>query len=732
MSRRTTIALAATAAALLAFIFLYERHTLTSRDVAGRRDRLIERFVRDQVSRVEIERGGKRTVLVHERDEDDEDAFGEWKLVEPVKAAADEDAVESLLGTLEWASARRTIQGVDDADRKRFGLLEPTLQAWITVKRERLSVAVGKEDPTDGGRYVQLGDPTVAYVVGKDVTEALDHDAGHFRHKALFEERDAGEAVALSVSGDGGRRAVELREQRWWLVRPFEAWADNAQVDAALDSFLGLKATRYVADEPKSLDAYGLETPSLHVQVRGADGDETWKLELRVGSPCAEGDGEVHARAGGGPVVCVRGSDVEPLRKPADALRDPRLVSLGEAEVASVSLQLGGAKLVVEEDDGALRYRAGKREGEVDRGALGDWLRELRRAEVAEIQPLGDDGGQARGLTRPRARLTVASAAGPETLLLLGARTEEGVWVRRGDEPFALRVPQSVEEAFDPSPVRFRSRLLVEEQDEAATRVMVERAGVTERVDRSDGAWRVEAPVQMPADRIATRALVSRLARLEADRFVSERPAPAHGLGAPRWVVTIRFDGSASEDGQEGKGATGDARERVLRVGADAEGGAFAQLGSDPAVFVLPAAVVDAVREPLVDRGLLAVPRSDLTRVRIERGGKALELVRDGSEWKRPDGGAADPERVRRLLDRVAALRASGVTDYGAAPAAHGLAKPRTRVILGRAEAEQVTFLVGAVEGEGPEAVTHVRREDLDVGFTFPAGVMDTFVTFEP
>ena len=81
--KKTTVILALLAAAMLAFILIYERGTISSRELAQRRDRVLQRFVRDRVSRLEIQRRGKTTVLVREPDEEGGLELGDWQVEEP-------------------------------------------------------------------------------------------------------------------------------------------------------------------------------------------------------------------------------------------------------------------------------------------------------------------------------------------------------------------------------------------------------------------------------------------------------------------------------------------------------------------------------------------------------------------------------------------------------------------------------------------------------------------------
>ncbi|MFW5921007.1 MAG: DUF4340 domain-containing protein, partial [Polyangiales bacterium] len=229
MSRRTTIALAAVAAALLAFILIWERHTLSTGDTAERKGRLLERFVRDKVVQLEIERGDEHVVLVRERESEAE--LGEWRMQEPARDDADQDVVSSTLSALDWAAPRRTLEGIGEEDRKRFGLDEPRLTASFTVADTTVPITFGDEDPTEGGVYAQLDDPSKAHVVGKDLFEALDHESGHFRSKDLMRDVDLQDAAELVLRGaQGETRRLETRDGRWWLAAPVEAVADASAV----------------------------------------------------------------------------------------------------------------------------------------------------------------------------------------------------------------------------------------------------------------------------------------------------------------------------------------------------------------------------------------------------------------------------------------------------------------------------------------------------------------------
>lgn len=740
MSKRSTIALAVVAAVLLGFIVLYEQHTLSSGELEGRAGRLIERFVRDRITKLEIGRGDQKIVLVRERASEEE--LGEWRLVEPVRAKADEDAVDSLLGALEWADARRALEGIASADRQRFGLASPRIRAWFTVANERIPIAIGGEDPTEGGVYLQLDDPTKAYVVGKDVFEALDHDAGHFRSKSLFEGVSVTRATKLSIAGEGGARRVELTDGRWWLRAPSAGWASKTDVEDALRVFDEIRAARFVAESPRDLAQYGLAQPSIDATAEIAPAEERGRARrarLRVGSACGDHEGEVYARADEGPVVCVTSASVAALRKDESALRQRSLATVANDELTRLEIRTGARSLVVRREDGAWRWEAGGRsEGAADDGAIATLLGALRDARVTRFAPVSDAELARVGLRQPAATVVLKRGGDePEERIAIGRATGEEVAVRRGDEPVIAFVAASVAEHFDASPVRFRDRSLVSVPDESITRVLVQRGATREEVARDGDGFRVGAPLDVAADRVTMRELVRRLSTLEAERFVADRAAPEHGLASARFVVTFHVDPTAAagdghdhEDEAETSRADRTPRDHTLKIGAAAGGGAFAQLDRDPAVFVVPQALVDVVDGPLVSRDLLSTDPAQIASIRIERAGGAIELRRQGDRLVAATGTASDTDAAA-LAEALASLRAADTTAYGPAAPADGTARPRARIVVTRAaeagDPRTYAIRIGAPE-PGEDPLVHARREDLELGFLLAPDAITPFL----
>jgi hypothetical protein len=752
MSKRTTLVLAVLAAALAVYIVAFERHGLSSSELQGRAGRLLPRFVRDRVTELVMQpEEGKSIVLRRERD--GEAQLGEWKLRKPIEAQADPDAVDSLLGKLEWAEPYRTLEGIGKADRKRFGLDAPRIELTYAVADEQHTLALGGDAPSGDGVYAQGDDPSKAYVVGTEVLEALDRDVGHFRSKDLLPGVDVRQARRVVLEHNSGRRVLERRDGRWWITVPNRAIASKTTVQDLLTALEELEAERFEAEEPSELQAFGLGEASTAVRIEGkpaGEQAEPWTRHVRIGGPCGSHEGERYARVEKGPVVCVRAEALRMFERPASAFREARLLSLEETGIERVELEGASGRAELRRSGEGWELVSGGSKRSADPEAVSEWLTALQGVRAEKFVPL-QDGASARGLEQPAAVVRMYGEGDEVRAVLKRGRTEQdAAWAQRDDEPFALKLPAKAATLFETHPVRFQERQLIAEPDRAAVQLEVERSGGEgiERAVRDGQGWRLQRPIHAPADSTILANLTRQVGSLEAKRFVAPRARPEHGLREPRYVLRARFEGAPSAEAVDG-GVAADGspdggekdtrahppRQHVLRIGDDTRDGAFAQLDDEPAVFVVPDALTRRLAEPWIDRALLSTETKHLAAVRITRGPEVLEVQRDAEgALNTTEGAPLARKQARRLVQQVASLRIERVTGYGEAPREHGLADPKARVTVRRQpegpEPQDYTFVLGATEGEGAGARTHVRRTDLDVGLAIDAAVAKALINY--
>lgn len=735
---RTTLILTGIAAVLFGYIVLVERGSLSSGELEGRGTHVVQRFVRARVTRLELSHGDVHLVLTRDQTrEEDMDTFdvGTWALEEPVEGAADVDSVDALLSAVEWLDARRELDGIDAEDITRFGLDEPRATLTFTVANESHTVKVGGDDPIGDGVYVQVDDAPHAYIVGDDFLEALTHDVEHFRSKELFPDFRTGDVRHVALEVADASAELEREGSRWWLRAPVAMMARGGTVDEMLRAVGDLRAERFLGEDPADIEgALGLDAPSRSIALAFAPwaeasvhaGEDRPELTLRVGAACPDHPSELVARVNEGPVVCVSAAALERLDQPTERYRELRMFTTPDDDIERVVVSAGDASFELARVERGWSLIRGERTTDADPGAIDEWLGELRASEATSFEGatdetifahrLGDDAALTFTLHR--------TDDGGTEVIQVGNSGPDGVWIRRGEEAQVALFPAAAADLLRAPSIRFRTRTIADRSREDLASITITRASDPdhdEQLHKEGSSWMLASPIEARADGAAVGDLVDALAPLSALRFVAPAASREHGLDRPRFVVHASFDAASADDEEEEEDehdhgheaaeeeASADDEEDddasrpldiALSIGADTEGGAFARLNDDPAVFVLPTALVTALAQPVASRDVLSVAASEIESISFRRGPTTHVLSRTESGWTF-DGAAAPSEPNLAMLDRLAELRATGVERYDERPLRGAVL---TMVITRRNDAGAVTLTFGAPEGEGDDA----------------------------
>lgn len=702
MSRGSVYALAAITAALIGYIFFFERDTLSTAEVDARVGRMLSRFVRERIDHIEIERPGEETIELR-RQRADARELGRWRMTEPRPGAADEDRVSTLLGALDWADSRREVGAPSEDERRQFGLDTPRTVHRFMMERETSTLSLGDDDPTGHGAYLLVEDAAGAsvFVVGRDVAEALDHDADYYRSRRLF---PGGVLTALRVTTDA--MTLERDEERWSVVAEgVRSRALRGRAEELVNALNGLDAVRFDGDE-------ALESPDRRIQlwrgerrtrvdqITGAE-EPTFTLTLGEACEAAEGDEAPLVRAtvaedGGAPIhFCLGTAVLDILARGAAHYRDLRPVDVPFAEVLGVS----GALSLLRDGE---RWALG--EQPLEPAGVREWYEAFAGLQAEEMRPATDEELATLGFGAGGERVTFRRDGAEDEAIELAPASVGEVWLRRsrGDQPdgVVLRFAPALREALDPAALRLvaRARDLLALDSVDSFRVLRGRLG--ESLARVDGTWRL-TELGVEADEIRATAIAGNLSSLRALRWVAEATTPAHGFGE----LSLEVSGHR------------------VHIGAplpEIDGGAprayHARLDDEPAVFALPSSAVEPALTPLAAAGLVVTAAPYVQSVRIT-GERELEMALRGGSWAGP-AGVIDPDVADRLVRAIASLRALRMVAYGRPPAGSGLARPRLRVEVERvpeaSAPHRYAVLIGAPDGEGG---VYARREDLDLTF---------------
>jgi hypothetical protein len=595
---RTSIILGVVSLLLLGFILFFEKGSLSTGEREARQGRVLTSFVRERVLALEIQAKGVTTRISRGPDPENDLELGAWKVEAPFKAAADQDAVEVLVGELEWLEARRTLDELSAKDLARFGLDKPRYRVRFETGKQRDVLSVGANAPTGEGTYVQLAaEPTRAYVVGKDLIEAIDQEPGHYHTKELHDGLTIYGSERLVLRDAEGERVLVKQKGQWQLAAPEQGLAALPALEGVFTTLDALRAARFVAAQPGKLGDYGLDKPVFEAELTRKRYDDKLKkttdeLEtttFRVGKACAGHAKESYLRMDdGGPVVCVLDDDWQKARLPLEALREKRLLPLDDTQVERIEVQQGARKLTLSEKEEVWSFALveGKQtlaEGKAHTTQVQSWLKWLRSSEVQAFTPQDQVSAGAARLGRVLYNLRVdRSGEYPDYVLQIGEPELDGVPAQRNDEPALIRFGAEIVPLLEPIAARFRDPTLLAEAEGKLSRLTIERAsGLTESAERTPEGWRFTSAGSTQAPNAVTLGELARLlSGLQAQRFVADAPAAVHGLAQPALQVRFAYASAAPAAAKQ-------ALEHSLRIGAETSDGRYAQLDAKPAVFVL-------------------------------------------------------------------------------------------------------------------------------------------------
>lgn len=511
---------------------------------------------------------------------------------------------------------------------------------------------------------------------------------------------DTKDVTAIELKRAGESVRLQREGEVWQLLEPVKARASRPTVDEVLANVLTAKIDREIDPSPKSPADFGLDKPAAEFTLTLKDG-KTLGLELGAKNPTGVW---VYARERGKPAVFVLGESVlRDATRPVADFRDRTILAFDTKDVSGFEVVLPDETIAVEGAPSAWRITrpvALRADSETVSEFLGRLTGQKVKDFVAEAPPARDP----YGLERP-VRITIHTGHDKDRVsrtLLLGKvdDAKKGVYAMRAGEASVLLLPDEVYKQVPKNVGVLRDKSVVQLDRDKLARIEVDSPKGAVTVAREGDQWKIVAPQALPADQVEVGALLTKLADLRAQGFLSE---DASGIARylPKPEVRLALTDQA--------GATTTvllAPSRETRGGAASAYAAVA--GKGPVTLVDAKMLTELGRSAgdLRDRRIVAAlePR-DVKRVRLQAGGQTMVLERKSeTEWRvlEPAKGAANTQKVDDLLFTLRGLRFKDVVaPDGQEPARYGLDAPSLEVALFRGDGGEIaTVQVGKREGD--------------------------------
>ncbi len=299
---------------------------------------------------------------------------------------------------------------------------------------------------------------------------------------------------------------LERDNGKWKLTEPKPLAADQDSVSGIVTTLSALNADKVVEDKAADLKPYGLDHPSLDIQVKQKNGKTA---ELLLGDDTPTGSGSYAKLAGDARVVTLASSVKTGLDKKPDDLRDRRLMLFDQDKITRVDLQAKGEPVEFGKDAQGEWQILKPRPLRADSSSVNGLVDKLRDAKM----DLTGTGDAAKGFAASArvATATVADAGGNHTIEIRKDK-DKNYYAKSGDVAGEYKIASDTGDGLDKGLDDFRNKKLFDFGFSDPSKVEVPGAAY----DKSGDKWMAGGKAM---DNAAVQNLIDKLRDLSATKF---------------------------------------------------------------------------------------------------------------------------------------------------------------------------------------------------------------------
>jgi len=235
----------------------------------------------------------------------------DYQFSAPQKALADETKIREILSSLTALRADKFVsETASAAELGKYGLAPPcvvvSLEAGSATNAVTVLLGTVKQGTTTHYYATRQSSSPIMEVSAENLLTLLRDDFAALRDKRVLHfDRDAVASIVLQGETGAAIKAKRVdstkdKPERWELMEPVHAPADELQISSLLFKLWDLKATRIVVEQAKEADykAHGLNKPQRSVSLLNKDGVEL--AALLIAGP--QGDNQLVCARGTGPI----------------------------------------------------------------------------------------------------------------------------------------------------------------------------------------------------------------------------------------------------------------------------------------------------------------------------------------------------------------------------------------------------------------------------------------------
>lgn len=405
-------------------IFLIESSALDdfTKSPSDLRDRNVFKFSPAEVGTLHLQVGNQPEIRCKKQVDSNPDTTGDtnrWEMIQPVKSKADARVIEDILSTL---SSLRVVafEADDEYDPANYGLDQPrvTVTLQFIADDPIQELQIGSDAGTPGRIYVTRSDHRAVYTVNREIYTKLNRTVFDLRDKRVIDfQRTATHRFTIR-QGDSKIVCQKNVDGEWEITAPVTLKADAEAVDDLLFGVDALRVVTFVDDQPKSLQPYGLDSPSIEASFMVPSVEPAILLVGKMK------DDNVYVKAQNtAPVFLVKKALLDLVGLGVAGLRNKQILDFDGDDAAKIVLKHGDVNLTCQKQGTNWRLTHPVQE-QAENGAIRRLIQQVNRLTVESFLAVAPPIITA-GFDAPEIRLTVTLKDRTEHPLEVGKLADE-------------------------------------------------------------------------------------------------------------------------------------------------------------------------------------------------------------------------------------------------------------------------------------------------------------------
>jgi len=390
-------------------------------------------FKREDIAGVTLTRGGETVTL--------ENQDNKWLVKSPVNAAADDSAVNSLIGDLVSARVEREFPNPSPDALKSYGLDSPAVKLDVKLKDGKTQhVELGGKDPLGSSIYARLnGSPNVS-VLGSSLLASADKPLNDWRDRSVLGATQY-DISSLKVTNENGSFELGKKDADWTITAPVSGPAEDSEVNGLISELTTAKASEIVSESGEDLAKYGLDKPKITATAKLNTGAEKGVL---LGSKV---DDKYYAKAADrAQIFKVDSALYDKLNTKLASLRSKQFYKLNRDDLTKVELKNEHGKLVAEKKDD--KWLVVEPADKKDKEAQSFKLFTPFESKANEVVDKPTAAINAK-LAKPAAEIRLTDKGGKTTVIKVSQADGDDVYVRVEGRPEVYKFSKVMLESFN-------------------------------------------------------------------------------------------------------------------------------------------------------------------------------------------------------------------------------------------------------------------------------------------